>query len=416
MVNVPGPYGDPDSSGFCTPATVKAAPVVPAGSEHAAPLRVIVTVWPDVTAEPTEHTENPLVSATVGGDEIPKFGSKVADNFDPAASPPVLLASKVTANVEMAFPVAGVAPKLTLAGGCADVMVTPLAGEAARVSLAVATVNAVLAIAPVAAGLASPVRLRLAAVLLASAQPVPARVIVTVWPDPAAVGLQVPVKPEVNATPGVVGTTNPAGNTAVIALLPAVVLSAPPALVVKPSVQRPTALAAVDRGENVTALGELWLITTGPAGDAFTLFELVCTRKVVLVMDPAAGLVMPATESVAAVLAGSVHGPPLSASVIVTVRVAVTAEPTEQLGPKPLSSVTVGEAATVKPVPNVAVMVDAPINAPAVVEVKPTVHVDGAFALCGEPANVTAVGATAVVMTTFEPTCTVFVSDVVLTV
>src|SRR5437016_3869926 len=104
---------------------------------------------------------------------------------------------------------------------------------------------------------------------------------------------------------------------------------------------------------------------------------------------PAVGLVIPAIVNVAAVFAGSEHPP---ANVIVTTCPAV--EPAAaQLLAKPMGSVIVGVGGITNPAGNATVTVSPATSAPVELDVKPTVHVDVAPAVCGDPPNVTSVTA-----------------------
>jgi hypothetical protein len=128
---------------------------------------------------------------------------------------------------------------------------------------------------------------------------------------------------------------------------------------------------------------------------------------------PAAGFVMPAIVSVPAVLEGSAHVPPLSASVIVTVWPLVDAF-AEQVA-KPVGSVIVGVAGMVKPAGKTTVIVSPALRAPVELVVKPTVHVADAPAERVEPENVVLDGAVAAAIVTADPGLAADVSVAVLT-
>ena len=103
-----------------------------------------------------------------------------------------------------------------------------------------------------AAGLVMPAIVRVAAVLGASAHEAPARVMVTVCPDPTPVAVQL-AKPVGRVIAGVDGIVKPVGKTTVI-VRPA--LRAPVAVGVKPTVQVTlVALATSELPLNVTPLG-----------------------------------------------------------------------------------------------------------------------------------------------------------------
>ena len=109
---------------------------------------------------------------------------------------------------------------------------------------------------------------------------------------------------------------------------------------------------------------------------------------------PLVGLVRPATRSVVAMLGATAHVPPLLASVTVSTRPVAPADPTEQFV-NLFSSVTTGEAGTVKP-PLLALNVTTTwlpaASAPPLVGVKPTTHDASAPDDCGVPTKLSAVG------------------------
>lgn len=111
------------------------------------------------------------------------------------------------------------------------------------------------------------------------------------------------------------------------------------------------------------------------------------------------------------------------ASVIVTTWPLPVAEPTVHV-PKPLVSVTVGDAGTVKPAGNVTWMKSFWLSAPLVfggpvtvaLVVNPMVHVDRAPAVCGDPTAVTLVTAVFAAIVMFAPVAIAAVSPDVATV
>jgi len=114
-----------------------------------------------------------------------------------------------------------------------------------------------------AAGLVIPAIVSVPAVLFASAQDAPERVIVAVVPEAVSVAEQLE-KPVGRVTVAPEGTVNAEGNVTVI-VLPA--LSFPLEEVVNPTVQVEVALAAVEPAENVTLVGAVAaLITTAEDG------------------------------------------------------------------------------------------------------------------------------------------------------
>jgi hypothetical protein len=236
---------------------------------------------------------------------------------------------------------------------------------------------------------------KVAAVLLGNEHAAPANVMVTVLEVELVVDAVQLTKAGPRIGVAFVAFGLPEPNTVVI-LEPAV--SAPLELEVKPMVHRAIALAACELPEKVTAVTDVALPITTLAGDPSVGSVVVCTRKVVPVTVPLPGLVIPATRSVAAVLAARAHVPPLSASVMVTVRDDPVAVATEQFV-KPVRSVTTGEAGTVKPVPKVTDSWLPARRAPLALGVKPTCHEARAPELCGVPAKVTAVGCEPVMVT-----------------
>ena len=200
----------------------------------------------------------------------------------------------------------------------------------------------------------------------------------------------------------------PAFNVAVM-VLPAA--SLPLAEVVKPTLQVDEAWAAFDPGPKETAVGAVAAaMTTLEAGLAALVSSEVATLKVVLVSVLAAGLVIPAMVSEAAVLLFTAHDAPTKVTVTTPLdELAVAVQLV-----KPVPKVTVGVAGTVRPELKVAVMVLPAASAPLAEVVKPTVHVDVAPAVWGEPAKETAVGVVAV-MVTPELGLTAVVSALVFT-
>src|SRR6266508_4470565 len=97
---------------------------------------------------------------------------------------------------------------------------------------------------------------------------------------------------------------------------------------------------------------------------------------------------MPAMLSVAAVLLGSEQEAPLSVIVTVVLFVPEPA-PVAVQEVKPVPSVIVGVAGTTKAVLKTAVIVSPEDSAPLELVVKPTVQVDRAPPVWGEPLNVT---------------------------
>jgi hypothetical protein len=192
----------------------------------------------------------------------------------PARSAPDALDLKPTVQVERAPPVCGAPANVTRLTAVAGAIVTVDPGLAATVSALVATEN-VLAASVAAAGFVSPLTVNVAAVLFASAQEAPARVTVTVVPDPEPVAVQLE-KAAPSVIVGVAGTVNPALNAIVIVLPPA---SAPLELVVKPTVQSERAPPVCGEPEKETPVTGL-AITIAEAGFAAAVSRLVAMLNV----------------------------------------------------------------------------------------------------------------------------------------
>ena len=333
------------------------------------------------------------------------------------------LGVKPTVQVTFAWFAAEFAPasNVTLVGLFGAAITTLPAGLAAVVSLLVLALNVVFANV-CAEGFVIPAIVSVAAVLAASAQ-VPAlsaSVIVTVCPAVEPVAEQL-LKPLASVIVGVGGMTKLDGKMAVI-VSPVrsapVVLFAPVAAEVNPTVQFERALPVCDEPEKETLVGAVTAptITLEDATSAvvstlvFTLnkaFERVC----------ALGLVIPTTLTDVAVAAGSEQVPPLSASVIVTVVAA--AEPVAEQLVKPAPRAIVGVEGIVRAEAKTAVIVSPARSAPVVLpatalEVKLAVQVERAPACPGDALNETAVGAVAVAIVAVG--LTVVVSALVFTV
>jgi hypothetical protein len=225
-----------------------------------------------------------------------------------------------------------------------------------------------------AAGLVIPAIDSVAAVLAASAHPVP-KVMVTVEPVVTAVAFGVAVQP-VNPTPSVItgfkGMANAELNTTVM-VLPAT--RAPPALDVKPMVQVVfVAPATIEDPEKVTAETLKAVMTTGDAGDPAVVSLVVETANVEAAYEPAAGLVIPAIVSVAAVLLASAHPLPSVMATVEPVVVAV-AFGVEVQPVNPTPSVITGCKGIPNAELNTTVMRSPASRAPLALEVKPTVQV-----------------------------------------
>src|SRR5579884_2520369 len=140
--------------------------------------------------------------------------------------------------------------------------------------------------------------------------------------------------------------------------------------------------------------------------------ELVLTLNVLAASVPAElGLVRPAIESEAAVLAGSEHVPPLEASVIVTVFELLDA--VAEQDEKPLPRLTAGVAGIVRPGLRTAVIVLPAPRPPVLDVVKLAVQRERALCCWGAPANETPVTPPAAVIVT-EPSFTVVAESVLV--
>jgi hypothetical protein len=240
-----------------------------------------------------------------------------------------------------------------------------------------------------AAGFVTPATVRVAAVLAGSEQvpPLSASVAYRVVPDTVAVAEQF-VKPLAGVTVGVAGRKNPLGKT-IVSVSPVrsapVELFAPTTLEVSPTVQTESALPVCGEPAKLIAEGAVAPPTTTlDAGCTTVVSELVFMLNVLARSVPGVpGFVIPGIENEAAVLMGTEHVPPLFASVIVTVVVAVEAVAEQFV--KPLPRLIVGVAAIAKFVLNPAVIVLPLASAPAPEVVKLAVQVERALCCCGEP-------------------------------
>jgi hypothetical protein len=207
------------------------------------------------------------------------------------------------------------AAKETADGAVAALITTADAGLVAAVSVDVLTLKVVFASEP-PDGFVSSRSVRDAGVLAASTHEAPESVTVTVCADAVALAVQL-TNPPVSATIGVAGTLKPE-LTATVIVSP--VVSAPVAVVVKPTVQVARAVPVWGEPLKVTELGLVAAaIVTLPAGLAVLVSVEVLAVKVVLVRVAGAGLVTPRTLNVSAALLATAQVPALLASVTVTV-------------------------------------------------------------------------------------------------
>jgi hypothetical protein len=327
----------------------------------------------------------------------------------PRSSEPDALVVNPTVQVAVAPAERVDAANDTDAGLVAAAIVTADAGFPAAVSVDVLTLKVVFVSDP-AAGFVSSRSVSVAGVPAASAHDAPDSVTVTVCAAALALAVQL-TKPPVRATIGVAGTAK-LELKATVTVSP--VASAPVDVEVKPTVHVPRAPPVCGEPENEMADGVVAAaITTFETGLAVLVSVDVFAVKVVFVSVPAAGFVTATTFKVTAARLATVHVPPLSPSVTVTVVPLPT--PLAEQFVKPLVSWIVGPAGTVKPELNVAVIVSPVVSAPVALVVKPTVHVERAPAVCGDPVKLTAAGAVAAAITTGAAGLAALVSVPVLT-
>lgn len=234
--------------GFLMPESERVA-AVELASAHVPP-RLTVTVWPDTVADADEQVPvKPVPSVTVSdaGSTTPLGNTMVT--VEELVSAPVDDDVKPTVHGVTTLALVRVGVKVTPVTAVPAVIVTPLAGLAGRFA-EVATLNEVFA-RVCADGFVSPLIVNVPAVEFASVH-VEVSVTTTVLVESASVApVQMPLKPVPIVTVDCVGMTTPEGKVTVI-VEPA--LSAPDALVVKPTAQFVVAFAFARAGANVTAL------------------------------------------------------------------------------------------------------------------------------------------------------------------
>ncbi len=136
---------------------------------------------------------------------------------------------------------------------------------------------------------------------------------------------------------------------------------------------------------------------------------LVETKRLAAAIVCAGGLIMPAIVSWPLPLFARAQVPPLSASV--TVRVGPVTEPAvpfvepvaEQFDQPAPVRVIVGLSGIEKPAANPMITLPPARRAPLALEVNPTVQVERALPVWGEPAKLTAVGVVAAAIVTLAP-------------
>jgi hypothetical protein len=397
------------ADGFVTPAIVNEPAVLPA-SAHAPPLSASWTVTVvDTVVAVAEQFTNPEGRVIVGVAGTVNPAGKTTVIASPRSIEPVALVVSPTVQVAVAPADRVEAENETEVGLVAAAIVTADAGLPAAVSVEVLTLKVVLASAP-AAGFVSSRSVRVAGVLAASAHDAPESVTVTVCAAALALAVQL-TKPPVSATIGVAGTAK-LELKATVTVSPA--SSAPVEVDVTPTVHVPSAPPVCGDPENEIAVGVVAAaITTFETGLAAVVSVDVFAVNVVFVSVPAAGFVIPTTLNVSAARLATVHVPPLSLSVSVTV-VLLPAPLAEQFVKPPVNWI-VGLAGTVKPALNVAVIVSPVVSAPVPLVVKPTVHVERAPPVCGDPVKLTAAGEVAAAITTGAAGLAALVSVPVLT-
>ena len=223
--------------------------------------------------------------------------------------------------------------------------------------------------------------------------PLSASVIVTTPAAPVALATEQFWKPFVSSTVGLAGTVKTDVACGKATVIVSFAWRAPVAVALKPTVHVARALAASVVAAKVTVFATcVCAEITGAARTArASESTLVLTVQRAAAGAPATPLVTPRICTAAVPLFGRLQTPPLSASVIVTVVPAPTAEATEQLK-KPVVSSTVGLAGTVKTevaFGKTTVIVSPAWIAPVGLTWKPIVQVARAFAASVDAAKVT---------------------------
>jgi hypothetical protein len=286
--------------------------------------------------------------------------------------------------------------KLTFVTGVAAAITTLEAGFPAA-SFDVATLKVLATYVP-AAGLVIPAMVRVAAVEAATEQICCAfwsfRVTVTVLPETVVLWTKQCENPVPRVTVGEAGTLK-AELKATVMVSP--VAMAPAELVVNPTVQVAGLFSVWGEPEKVT-LVTLGAMDTAEPGLAVAVSLVVFTLKVVLVYEPAAGLVSPEMVRVAVVELATEQEAPLR--VMVTVVPVAVALGVQLVNPLPRT--TVGEAGTEKAELKTTVILSPAAIAPVAVVLNETVQSAVLFAVWGAPVKVTFVTAVAAAMTTAE--------------
>ena len=350
----------------------------------------------------------------IGLDGIENRAEKPTVIVSPACRAPVALVVKPIVQVERACAVCGEPVKLTAVGVVAAAITTLPPGAAATVSALVATVM-LAAVIVGAGGLMSPVSVRAPLPLFAREHEAPVSVIVIVGPvaEPfvllvAAVAPQLVYPPPVRVTVGVVGAEKPAARPTVIV---SPTRSAPVALDVRPIAQVERALPVCGVPAKLTPVASWCGGDHDVAGGARR-------AGVVARLDGERRVRVGARDRVDD--AGDREGAGLA-------RVQGAGRARERDGEGGSRHRAGGRAARVpgagqsdrrgggseNPVGKTAVIVS-PLRS-ALVAVKPTVQVERALPVWGEPANETAVGPDAARIVT-DAALPAVVSAVVLTV
>jgi len=358
---------------------------------HEAPESVTVTMLPDVEPAAVQLVK-PELRTIVGVAGTVKPALNFKEIVSPAAIAPLALVVNVSVQLAVEPPVCTEPLNVGLETEVAALIVTADAGVAAIMSLLVAMPNVLAARLP-AAGFVRPLTVRVAVVDAATEHDAPASVTVTVVPDVEPVAVQV-VKPEPSVIVGVAGMVKPELKTIVIV---APVLSAPAELVLNDSVQSERAPPVCGEPAKLMFVGAFEM-TIADGGLTATVSRLVLTLKPDAAYEPLVGFVRPFSVSDAAVLAATEHEAPASVTVaVVPTPVAVAVQLV-----KPLPSVTVGAAGTVKPAGKTIVIVSPALIAPVELVVKPSVQFALADGACVEPLKLTELTEVAAEMTTLD--------------
>jgi hypothetical protein len=360
---------DPVEDGFVSPDSMSEVEVL-AGSEQVPPLFASVTVAvSDAPVAVAEQFAKPVPTLTVGLAGTVNPAGNTSVTVSPTRSAPLALESKLAVQAARALAASEDDATDTFASDVAAAIVA--AAFTAAVSTPVFTLTNT---GPAEDGFVIPASVSDADVPAANEQlpPLLVSVTVAVSDDPEAVAEQFE-KPAPSATAGVAGTAAPEGNTSVTVSPDP---SAPLGLLEsKFAVQLARALAASEVAETDTFDGAVAATIVALAFTA-AVSALVFTLSVLAPVED--GLLIPATVSEAAVLAGSEQVPPLFASV--TVAVVPEPDPVAAQFVKPLPRLTDGVVGTVNPDANVSVIVSPVRSEPDALDVNAAVQAARALA------------------------------------